>query len=157
DAYLAQLEQAKARDHRKIGQELGLFTIDPLVGSGMVLWKPKGAIVRLILETHLRDKLRQAGYQAVFSPHIGRLELYRTSGHFPYYRDAQFPPLYETDTSRILNELWVAISERGAGKAVSAKERTYLEELKIASPSTWERLTGSKSPQRLRLSPDAAD
>src|SRR5262249_59845154 len=132
DAHLQQLEQAKQRDHRKIGQELGLFTIDPLVGSGVVLWKPKGAIVRLILEGHLREKLREAGYQPVFTPHIGRLELYRTSGHFPYYRDAQFPPLYETDTARLLNELWVAIMERGAGKPSSSPEKMLLEELKVA-------------------------
>jgi len=145
DAYLAQLEQAKSRDHRKIGQELGLFTIDPLVGSGVVLWKPKGATLRLILETHLRDKLREQGYQTVFTPHIGRLELYRTSGHFPYYRDSQFPPLYETDTARILNELWVAVHERGDDKPMSPAEQKYLDELKVANPRLWKELLDDES------------
>src|SRR5262249_47370050 len=113
DAYLRQIEEARQRDHRKLGQELNLFTIDPLVGSGMVLWKPKGATIRLLLEGHLRDKLREQGYQPVYTPHIGRLELYRVSGHFPYYRDAQFPPLYESESARLLNELWIAEYERG--------------------------------------------
>jgi threonyl-tRNA synthetase len=157
DEHLQQLEQARQRDHRKIGQELGLFTIDPLVGSGMILWKPKGAIVRIILENHLREKLREAGYQPVFSPHIGRLELYRTSGHFPYYRDSQFPPLYESDTSRLLNELWVAIAERGAGKPSSARERMLLEELKVADRRTSERLTNGPAEGRLRLGSSAED
>ncbi|MFO0974265.1 MAG: threonine--tRNA ligase [Phycisphaerae bacterium] len=142
DAHLHQLEQAKARDHRRIGVELGLFTIDPLVGSGMVLWKPKGATVRLILEEHLRSKLREQGYQPVFSPHIGRLELYRTSGHFPYYRDAQFPPLYETDTARILNELWVAAYERGDERELSPGEQKLLDELKVANRRLWDEMLG---------------
>lgn len=157
DAHLQQLEQAKQRDHRKIGQELGLFTIDPLVGSGIVLWKPKGAIVRLILEGHLRDKLREAGYQPVFTPHIGRLELYRTSGHFPYYRDAQFPPLYETNTSRLLNELWVEISERPAGKAGGAGEEKLLAELKLRDKSVHDRLLTSEGEGRLRLGASPED
>lgn len=136
-AYLTQLEEAKKRDHRKLGQELGLFTIDPLVGSGMVLWKPKGAIVRLLLENHLRGELVRQGYQPVFTPHIGRLELFRTSGHFPYYRDAQFPPLYESDTSRILNELWTEVYEQGDTGKISAKEQSLLDELKSKNPGAY--------------------
>ena len=77
-----------------LGKQLKLFTISPLVGSGLILWMPKGAIVRGILETFIKDELLKRGYQPVYTPHIGRLELYRTSGHFPYYRDAQFPPMY---------------------------------------------------------------
>lgn len=106
DAYLAQLEEAKRRDHRRIGQELGLFTISPLVGTGLVLWKPKGAIIRHILEEQLRTELVAHGYQVVYTPHIGRLDLYRTSGHFPYYKESQYPPLYESDRARELNRLW---------------------------------------------------
>jgi threonyl-tRNA synthetase len=94
DAYLHQLEEAKKRDHRLLGKQLQLFTISPLVGSGLILWMPKGAIVRGILETFIKEELIKRGYQPVYTPHIGRLELYRTSGHFPYYRDAQFPPMY---------------------------------------------------------------
>src|SRR5215210_991457 len=93
DAYLSQVEEAKKRDHRRLGQALGLFTISPLVGSGLILWMPKGAIVRSALENFLKDELLRRGYQPVYTPHIGKLELYRTSGHYPYYRDSQFPPL----------------------------------------------------------------
>jgi threonyl-tRNA synthetase len=94
DAYLHQLEEAKKRDHRVLGKQLRLFTISPVVGSGLILWMPKGATVRGILESFIKDELVKRGYQPVYTPHIGRLELYRTSGHFPYYRDAQFPPMY---------------------------------------------------------------
>src|SRR5947208_9857714 len=94
DAYLAQVEEAKKRDHRKLGKELGLFTISPMLRSGLILWMPKGAAVRGLLESFLKDELLKRGYEPVYTPHIGRLELYRTSGHFPYYRDAQFPPMY---------------------------------------------------------------
>jgi threonyl-tRNA synthetase len=94
DAYVKQLEEAKKRDHRVLGKQLKLFTISPTVGSGLILWMPKGATVRGILEGFIKDELVKRGYQPVYTPHIGRLELYRTSGHFPYYRDAQFPPMY---------------------------------------------------------------
>jgi threonyl-tRNA synthetase len=91
DAYLKQLEEAKKRDHRILGKQLKLFTINPMVGSGLILWMPKGALVRGILENFIKEELVKRGYQPVYTPHIGRLELYRTSGHFPYYADAQFP------------------------------------------------------------------
>lgn len=94
DAYLEQINEAKRRDHRVLGKQLSLFTISPMVGSGLILWMPKGATVRGILETFIKDELLKRGYSPVYTPHIGRLELYRTSGHFPYYRDAQFPPMY---------------------------------------------------------------
>jgi threonyl-tRNA synthetase len=94
DAYLHQLEEARKRDHRVLGKQLKLFTISPTVGSGLILWMPKGATVRGILETFIKEELLKRGYQPVYTPHIGRLELYRTSGHFPYYRDSQYPPLF---------------------------------------------------------------
>ncbi len=100
------LEEAKKRDHRRIGQELGLFTISPLVGLGLVLWKPRGAIIRYTLEQALLQELLKHGYQPVYSPHIGKLDLFRTSGHFPYYKDSQYPPLFESDRARELNSLW---------------------------------------------------
>ncbi len=156
DAHLDQLEQARRRDHRRIGQELGLFTIDPLVGSGIVLWKPKGSIIRLILEEHLRAKLREAGYQPVFSPHIGRLELYRTSGHFPYYRDSQFPPLYESQTARLLNELWVAEYERPQGRPLPPQAQKLVEELKIENAAVYTQLFGdSEDADARRYDPSA--
>jgi threonyl-tRNA synthetase len=94
DAHLRQLEEGKKRDHRVLGKQLRLFTISPVVGSGLILWMPKGAIVRGLLETFIKEELVKRGYQPVYTPHIGRLEMYRTSGHFPYYRDAQYPPLW---------------------------------------------------------------
>ncbi len=97
-AYLTQLEQARLRDHRKLGKDLKLFVIDDTVGQGLVLWTPAGAVIRQELQTFIAAELRKQGYQQVFTPHIGRLALYRTSGHFPYYRESQFPPLIERES-----------------------------------------------------------
>jgi threonyl-tRNA synthetase len=94
EAYLHQVEEAKKRDHRVLGKQLRLFTISQMAGSGLILWMPKGATVRGLLEAFIKDELLKRGYQPVYTPHIGKLEMYRTSGHFPYYRDAQFPPMY---------------------------------------------------------------
>ena len=104
DQYFQQLEEAKKRDHRKIGRELELFHIDDEVGAGLVLWKPKGAIVRKELQAFISEELRQQGYTEVFTPHIGKLALFRTSGHYPYYSDSQFPPIIEPDTLAKLGE-----------------------------------------------------
>jgi len=93
DDYLERLEQARQRDHRVIGQKLGLFTIDEQVGQGLVLWKPRGAMVRSLLEDFLKAKLFEVGYEIVYTPHIGKIDLYMTSGHYPYYQDSQFPPI----------------------------------------------------------------
>jgi threonyl-tRNA synthetase len=93
DAQLAQLEEAKKRDHRRLGRELNLYTISQLVGPGLILWMPKGAVVRGILESFIKDELVKRGYQPVYTPHIGKVELYQTSGHYPYYKDSQFPTL----------------------------------------------------------------
>ena len=93
-AYLEQLEEAKKRDHRLLGKQLRLFTITQQAGQGLILWMPKGAMVRGLLENFIKDELIKRGYSPVYTPHIGNLNLYRTSGHFPYYADAQFPPLY---------------------------------------------------------------
>ncbi|HVO41538.1 MAG TPA: threonine--tRNA ligase [Aggregatilineales bacterium] len=91
--YLHRLEEAKARDHRKLGQELGLFTFSPLVGKGLPLWKPKGAALRDALERFLRSEQIKSGYQFVVTPHIAKLDLYRTSGHYPYYSESQYKPI----------------------------------------------------------------
>src|SRR6202030_4080380 len=95
DAYLRQLEEAKKRDHRLLGKQLRLFTISQAVGSGLILWMPRGALARGILEPFIKDELLKRGYQPVYTPRVGRRDLYRTSGHFPYYRGAQSPPMYE--------------------------------------------------------------
>jgi threonyl-tRNA synthetase len=97
DEHLKMLDEAKKRDHRVLGPQLGLFAIDDAVGQGLVLWKPKGAIVRQELQNFISEHLRRQGYQQVFTPHIGRLGLYKTSGHYPYYRESQFPPLVDRE------------------------------------------------------------
>ena len=97
DEHLRKMEEAKKRDHRVLGPQLGLFHIDEKVGQGLILWKPKGAEVRVQLQNFISEHLRRQGYKQVFTPHIGRLELYKTSGHFPYYRDSQFPPLIDRE------------------------------------------------------------
>jgi threonyl-tRNA synthetase len=93
DEFITQREEAEKRDHRKIGKELELFYITPKVGLGLVLWLPNGAAMRQTLETFLKKVLRKHGYDQVISPHIGNLDLYRTSGHYPYYKESQFPPI----------------------------------------------------------------
>jgi threonyl-tRNA synthetase len=98
ESYFDQLEEAKKRDHRRLGKELELFHIDEEVGPGLVLWKPKGAVIRKELQSFISELLRQQGYTEVFTPHIGKLTLYRTSGHYPYYSDSQFPPLIEPES-----------------------------------------------------------
>jgi threonyl-tRNA synthetase len=105
-AYLDQMEEAKKRDHRVLGKKLGLFQITPDVGQGMCLWMPKGARIRSLLEDFLRREMLKRGYEPVYSPHLGRVELYETSGHFPYYRDSQFPPLFVHDAGALVDS-WV--------------------------------------------------
>ena len=95
--YTAQQDEAKKRDHRVLGKQLRLFHIDEMVGQGLVLWTPKGSIVRTELQNFIGTELRRQGYFQVYTPHIGKLELYRTSGHFPYYRESQYPPIIEHD------------------------------------------------------------
>lgn len=95
--HLEKLEEAKKRDHRRLGRELGLFHIDEAVGQGLILWKPKGALIRRELQDFITKELDRQGYSQVFTPHIGKLDLYRTSGHFPYYEESQFPAIPERD------------------------------------------------------------
>ena len=93
EEYHTQVEEAKKRDHRKLGKEMGIYMIDKMVGSGLPLWLPKGTILRRTLEAFLRDEQIKRGYQEVITPHIGNIELYKTSGHYPYYKDSQFDPI----------------------------------------------------------------
>ena len=101
-AHLTQLDEAKKRDHRVLGRQLRLFHIDEMVGQGLILWTPNGSIVRQELQNFISDELRKQGYTQVFTPHIGKLDLYRTSGHFPYYRESQYPPIIEHDQLSML-------------------------------------------------------
>jgi threonyl-tRNA synthetase len=113
EAYLKQVEEAKKRDHRVLGKQLKLFTISQQAGQGLILWLPKGAMIRSLLETFIKDELLKRGYAPVYTPHIGRLELYRTSGHFPYYRDAQYPPLYFNPLGQAV-DTWLTLLEKNA-------------------------------------------
>ena len=93
DAYLAKLEEIKRRDHRKVGKDLDLISIQDEIGPGLVLWHPKGATVRLLIENFWREQHIRDGYQLVYSPHTARLDLWKTSGHLDYYRENMFPSM----------------------------------------------------------------
>ena len=110
-ATMTRLDEAKKRDHRKLGKDLQLFHIDEEVGQGLILWTPRGAIVRQELQDFISHHLRRQGYSQVFTPHIGKLDLYRTSGHFPYYQDSQYPPLVERDLMKKLADDGCSCSE----------------------------------------------
>ena len=93
DEYLHKLEEAKRRDHRRIGKELGLFTVSDLVGAGLPLWLPKGATIRRLLEDYILEKERRAGYQHVYTPDLAKVDLYMRSGHWAHYHEDMFPPM----------------------------------------------------------------
>ncbi|MBN8700158.1 MAG: threonine--tRNA ligase [Chitinophagales bacterium] len=99
DEYLAMLEEAKKRDHRKLGKELGIYTMDDHVGPGLILWMPNGTIIIEELEKLAKETEKDAGYHRVVTPHIAKESMYLTSGHLPYYADSMFPPM-EMDGER---------------------------------------------------------
>ena len=105
DDYLIFLEEAKKRDHRKLGRDLDLFFITPAVGGGLPMWLPKGATMRRTIEEFMRREQLKRGYVEVVTPHIGNLELYKTSGHYPYYADSQYPPMKIEDEEYILKPM----------------------------------------------------
>ena len=105
DEYLVKLEEAKARDHRKLGKELGLFMVDDLVGKGMPMFLPKGYTVWRILENYIRDKEIKSGYQHVLTPCVGTVNLYKTSGHWEHYQQNMFPPMEVEDETYVLRPM----------------------------------------------------
>lgn len=105
DQYLEQLEEAKKRDHKILGPKLGIYMLDRMVGSGLPMWLPGGTILRRNLEAFLREEQVRRGYQEVITPHIGNLELYRTSGHYPYYKDSQFAPMQVDEEGYLLKPM----------------------------------------------------
>ncbi len=105
DEYLRLLEEAKKRDHRKLGREMELFMITPAIGGGLPVWLPNGTIVRRCLEAFLREELLKRGYVEVITPHVGNLNLYKTSGHYPYYADSQYAPITVEDEQYLLKPM----------------------------------------------------
>ena len=105
DAYLSKLEEAKKRDHRKIGKELQLFMTDELVGRGMPMFLPKGYTLWRILENYIRDKELKGGYQHVLTPCVGTVELYKTSGHWDHYQQNMFPAMEVDDETYVLRPM----------------------------------------------------
>jgi threonyl-tRNA synthetase len=93
DAHLKRLEEAKRRDHRKLGPELGFFSVQEAAGPGLIFWHPKGGLVRKLMEDWLREQLLARGYELVVTPHVMRLELWKTSGHADFYRENMFAPM----------------------------------------------------------------
>jgi threonyl-tRNA synthetase len=91
--HMDRIAEARKRDHRVLGKQLSLFLLDEKVGPGMPLWLPKGTVIRQELQDWIRTELTRRGYQMIQTPHIGKLDLWRTSGHYPYYRESQFPPI----------------------------------------------------------------
>ena len=93
DAFLKQREEAKERDHRKLGKELGLFMLSQEAGSGLPFWLPKGATIRRVVERYIQDKEIELGYQHVYTPVMAKVDLYKTSGHWDHYQEDMFPPM----------------------------------------------------------------
>src|SRR5437763_550724 len=110
DDYFAMLEEAKKRDHRKLGRELELFVFDDDVGPGLPMFLPRGAVIAEELEKLAKETEFAAGYQRVRTPHIARESLYEKSGHLPYYADSMFPPmeLFEDKEEARNNAMWKA-------------------------------------------------
>lgn len=105
EEFITQREEAEKRDHRKLGKDLELFMITPTIGGGLPVWLPNGTIVRRRLEEFIKVELLKRGYVEVITPHIGNLNLYRTSGHYPYYADSQFSPITVDDEEYLLKPM----------------------------------------------------
>ena len=105
DEYLTMLEEAKKRDHKKLGKDLGLFTFSDLVGKGLPLWTPKGSTIRRELERFIIDEEIKRGYQHVYTPDIAKVDLYKTSGHYPYYKDSMYAPIQIEDEEFLLRPM----------------------------------------------------
>jgi len=105
EEFLHLREEAEKRDHRKLGKDLKLFMMTPEIGQGLPVWLPKGAFIRRKLENFIKQELLARGYQEVITPHIGNLDLYKTSGHYPYYKDSQFAPIEVEDEYYMLKPM----------------------------------------------------
>lgn len=121
DEYVVMLEEAKKRDHRKLGKEMGIFTFDDQVGQGLALWMPNGTIIIEELENLAKKTEQAAGYKRVVTPHIAKESLYLTSGHLPYYEDSMYPPMELDGTKYYLR----AMNCPHHHKIFDAEQRSY--------------------------------
>ena len=121
DEHLLMLEEAKKRDHRKLGKELSIYTMDDDVGPGLILWMPNGTIIIEELERLAKETEEEAGYKRVVTPHIAKENLYITSGHLPYYQDSMFPPMELDGTKYYLK----AMNCPHHHKIFSAEQKSY--------------------------------
>jgi len=103
--YLEKLEEAKKRDHRRLGKDLDLYSVSDEVGAGLILWHPKGAAVRHIIETYWKDRHIEAGYSLVYTPHIGKSDLWWTSGHLGFYNDSMYSPMQIDEQDYIIKPM----------------------------------------------------
>ena len=103
--YLNRLEEAKRRDHRRLGKELELFTVNESVGAGLPLWLPKGATIRRLLEEYILERERALGYQHVYTPDLAKVDLYERSGHWAHYKDSMFPPMELENEKMVLRPM----------------------------------------------------
>lgn len=123
DEYLQLLEEAKKRDHRKLGKELGIYTMDDDVGQGLILWMPNGTVIIEELEKLAKETEEDAGYKRVVTPHIAKENLYLTSGHLPYYQDSMYPPMELEGTKYYLKSMNCPHHH----KIFNAEQRSYKE------------------------------
>src|SRR5690606_36720819 len=121
DEYLALLEEAKKRDHTKLGKELSIYTYDDEAGQGLPLWLPNGAVVIEELERLAKETEYDQGYKRVVTPHIAKESLYLSSGHFPYYEDSMHPPMEVEGTKYYLRAMHCPHHD----KVYSAEPRSY--------------------------------
>jgi len=152
-SYLDQIEEAKRRDHRVLGKKLGLFTISNDVGQGLCLWQPKGAIIRSLLEDFIKRELLSRGYEPVYSPHIGRAKLYEMSGHFPYYRDSQFTPIFGHDGGQLI-DFWIRKlnpDDEQYGEPTVEEEQTLIEAAAVMGVELKEFPTSGCSEEKLQV------
>lgn len=105
DEYLERLEEAKQRDHRKLGKELKIFTLSPEVGQGLPLWLPNGATIRRVIERYIVDLEERLGYHHVYTPHLANVELYKISGHWDHYHEDMYPPIQLDNEELVLRPM----------------------------------------------------
>lgn len=149
-AYLDQLAEAKKRDHRTLGKELDLFTISDVVGGGLVLWLPKGAVIRTQLQNYLTAEMLKLGYDLVITPHIGQLGMYRTSGHFPYYEDSQYPAMFETERGKALQSVLQLVQRiKAASAAEQVKGTAAVAAMLRAVETAWGSVAGGNQAESL--------